>query len=38
MAHKAGGIGVVLFAVAIILAVILVSYAVGYVLGQLVLG
>jgi hypothetical protein len=38
MAGKAGGAGVVGFAVAIIVGVILISYAAGYLLGRLILG
>jgi hypothetical protein len=37
MARKAGGLGVVAFAVAIILTVVLVSYAAGYLIGRILL-
>jgi hypothetical protein len=37
MARKAGGLGVVAFAVAIILAVVLLSYAAGYLIGRILL-
>jgi hypothetical protein len=37
MARKAGGLGVVAFAVAIIVTVVLVSYAAGYLIGRILL-
>ena len=37
MARKAGGLGVVAFALAIILTVVLLSYAVGYLIGRILL-
>ena len=37
MARKAGGLGVVAFAIAIILAVVLLSYAAGYLIGRILL-
>ena len=37
MARKAGGLGVVAFALAIILTVVLLSYAVGYLVGRILL-
>ncbi|MDX6375736.1 MAG: hypothetical protein QOE98_39 [Gaiellaceae bacterium] len=37
MARKPGGLGVVAFALAIILTVVLLSYAVGYLIGRILL-
>ena len=37
MARKAGGLGVVAFAVAIILTVVLVFHAAGYLIGRILL-
>jgi hypothetical protein len=38
MARKAGGLGVWTFAIAVIFAVIVLSYGVGYLIGRLLLG
>ncbi len=37
MARKPGGVGVIVFATVIVLLVIILSYAAGYVLGRVIL-